>query len=47
MICTNDGQVKISDNGVEYSSNNKYFSGTLVNIVIQCDESKYCLSNEN
>jgi hypothetical protein len=47
MICTNDGQVKISDNGVEYSSNNKHFSGTLVNIVIQCDESKYCLSNEN
>jgi anti-anti-sigma regulatory factor len=46
-ICTNDGKVEISDGKIEYASTNRLFSGTLVNIDLQCDESEYCLSTES
>jgi hypothetical protein len=46
-ICTNDGKVEISDGKIEYASANRPFSGTLVNIDLQCDESEYCLSTES
>jgi hypothetical protein len=46
-ICTNDGKVEISDGKIEYTSTNRPFSGTLVNIDLQCDESEYCLSTES
>jgi hypothetical protein len=46
-ICTNDGKVEISDGKIEYASTNRPFSGTLVNIDLQCDESEYCLSTES
>jgi hypothetical protein len=38
-VCTNDGQVIVSDNGVIYNSTKNPFSGTLVNIAFRCDNS--------
>jgi hypothetical protein len=46
-ICTNDGKVEISGGEIEYTSTNRHFSRTLVNIDLQCDESEYCLSTES
>jgi hypothetical protein len=46
-ICSNDGKVEIDGGKIEYTSTSRPFSGTLVNIDLQCDESAYCLSTES
>lgn len=46
LIFSNDGCVKVNDNGIMYENRNVNFSGTLVNIAFQCDESYYCLASE-
>jgi hypothetical protein len=43
-ICTNDGQVTIEDNSTKYTHIHKHFSGTVVNIMLQCDGSDHCLA---
>ena len=45
-IFSNDGYVSIDDTGVRYENRYTEFTGTLVNIVFQCDESYYCLMSE-
>ncbi|WNZ46114.1 ATP-binding protein [Leptolyngbya boryana CZ1] len=45
-IFSNDVEVVIADNGVKYGMKNVNFSGTLVNIMLRCDEAKYCLDTE-
>ncbi len=46
MIFSNDGYAKVNDNGVVYENRSVNFSGTLVNIALQCDDSYYCLASE-
>ena len=46
MIFSNDGYVAIGDNRVRYENICTNFSGTLVNITFQCNESYYCLASE-
>lgn len=43
---SNDGYVAIDDNGIRYENKIINFSGTLVNIALQCDEQYYCLASE-
>jgi len=47
MIFSNDGYVKISDNGTIYENVCTNFSGTLVNIAFQCDEKYYVLASDS
>jgi signal transduction histidine kinase len=45
-IFSNDGCVTVDDNGVSYMMGETDFSGTLVNIALQCNEHYYCLASE-
>jgi hypothetical protein len=45
-IFSNDVEVVIADNGIKYGIKNVIFSGTLVNVMLRCDEAKYCLDPE-
>ncbi|NET30432.1 MAG: hypothetical protein F6K19_00255 [Cyanothece sp. SIO1E1] len=45
-IFSNDGGVIIDDNGIKYKDESTSFSGTFVNIALQCNEDYYCLASE-
>ena len=45
-LYTHDGCVTVGDNGVGYENPRTNFSGTLVNIALQCDARYYCLASE-
>ncbi|MFA7343383.1 MAG: hypothetical protein WC003_03670 [Terrimicrobiaceae bacterium] len=45
-IFSHDGHAKVTKQGVEFRTLPVYFEGTLVNILLRCDETHYCLASE-
>jgi hypothetical protein len=45
-IFSHEGHAIVTKAGVQFSSIERYFEGTLVNILLRCDEKYYCLTSE-
>jgi len=46
QIFSHEGHAMVNSNGVAFSQTSEYFEGTLVNILLRCDEHYYYLNAE-
>ena len=46
QIFSHEGHAMVTKDGVAFSQLSEYFEGTLVNILLRCDEKYYCLKSE-
>lgn len=49
VVLSNDAYMKVTSEGEQYHRHRASFTGTVVNISLNCDadEARYCLSQEN
>jgi hypothetical protein len=45
-IFSNDGYAHVDNSGFAFGTPRVYFAGTLITILLRCDENSYCLASE-